>query len=47
MGAFFTWLMGKSKDELFKMRKARLAKIERLQKQIKEIDVELEKRENE
>lgn len=47
MGAFFTWLMGKTKDELLKMKHNRLKRIERLQKQIEEIEVELNKKENE
>lgn len=46
MGAFFSWLMGKSKDELLKMKSARLKRIAKLQKEIEEIDIEL-KKENE
>lgn len=47
MGAFFGWLLGKTRDELLKMKESRLKRIAKLQKEIEEIETELNKEKDE
>lgn len=47
MGAFFGWLLGKNRDELLKMKESRLKRIAKLQKEVEEIETELNKEKDE
>lgn len=47
MGAFFSWLLGKTRDELLKTKESRLKRIAKLQKEVEEIETELNKEKDE